>query len=79
MSERRFQMMMMYKGFCFMNGTCELERIKLKLSQLSNNNLLKLSEPMEGLKEWLDAVSTAQIPCVVVSSLDSRIMVEILE
>ncbi|KAI3671004.1 hypothetical protein L1987_87650 [Smallanthus sonchifolius] len=34
---------------------------------------------MVGLKEWLDAVSTARIPCVVVSSLDSRIMIEILE
>lgn len=34
---------------------------------------------MEGLKEWLDAVSTARIPCAVVSSLDRRIMVEILE
>lgn len=39
----------------------------------------QLSEPLEGLKEWLDAVSTARIPCAVVSSLDRRVMVEILE
>ncbi|PWA62903.1 haloacid dehalogenase-like hydrolase (HAD) superfamily protein [Artemisia annua] len=61
------------------NDACELERLKSKLSQLYSNNLLKLSEPMEGLKEWLDAVSTARIPCAVVSSLDRKIMVEILE
>ncbi|CAI9295854.1 unnamed protein product [Lactuca saligna] len=61
------------------NEACELERLKSKLSQLYSNNLLKLSEPLEGLKEWLDAVSTARIPCAVVSSLDRRVMVEILE
>nr|XP_043633241.1 5-amino-6-(5-phospho-D-ribitylamino)uracil phosphatase, chloroplastic isoform X2 [Erigeron canadensis] len=61
------------------NEARELERLKSKLSQLYSNNLLKLSEPMEGLKEWLDAVSTARIPCAVVSSLDRKIMVEVLE
>ncbi|KAI3735042.1 hypothetical protein L6452_14529 [Arctium lappa] len=61
------------------NEACELERLKSKLSQLYSNNLLELSEPTEGLKEWLDAVSTARIPCAVVSSLDRRNMVEILE
>lgn len=40
--------------------------------------LLQLSEPMEGLKEWLSAVSTARIPCAVVSSLDRTNMVEVL-
>ncbi|XP_063936021.1 5-amino-6-(5-phospho-D-ribitylamino)uracil phosphatase, chloroplastic isoform X1 [Daucus carota subsp. sativus] len=40
--------------------------------------LHKLSEPMEGLKEWLSAVSTARIPCAVVSSLDRTNMVEVL-
>lgn len=34
---------------------------------------------MEGLKEWLDAVSTARIPCALVSSLDRRNMVEALD
>jgi hypothetical protein len=34
---------------------------------------------MEGLKEWLDAVSTARIPCAVVSNLDRRNMVQALE
>lgn len=31
------------------------------------------------MKEWLDAVSTARIPCAVVSSFDRRNMVEALE
>ncbi|KAF5752617.1 pseudouridine-5'-monophosphatase-like isoform X2 [Tripterygium wilfordii] len=57
----------------------ELDRLKLRLSQLYHNNLLRLNEPMEGLKGWLDAVSTAHIPCAIVSSLDRRSMVEALE
>ena len=31
------------------------------------------------MEEWLEAVSTARIPCAVVSSLDRRNMVEALE
>ncbi|KAI7738495.1 hypothetical protein M8C21_016457 [Ambrosia artemisiifolia] len=61
------------------NEACELERLKAKLSQLYSNNLLKLAEPMDGLKDWLDAVSTARIPCAVVSSLDRRIMAIVTE
>ncbi|KAF5947772.1 hypothetical protein HYC85_013729 [Camellia sinensis] len=57
----------------------ELDRLKSRLSQLYYENLLKLSEPMDGLEEWLDAVSTARIPCAVVSSLNRRNMVESLE
>lgn len=41
--------------------------------------IFKLEQPMEGLKEWLDAVYTARIPCAIVSSLDRRNMVEALE
>lgn len=39
----------------------------------------QIKEPIEGLKEWLDAVSTARIPCAVVSNLDRRNMVQALE
>ncbi|KAK4718265.1 hypothetical protein R3W88_016603 [Solanum pinnatisectum] len=55
------------------------DRLKTRLSQLYHDKLLKISEPIEGLKEWLDAVSTARIPCAVVSSFDRRNMVEALE
>lgn len=57
----------------------ELDRLKLRLSQLYSDNLLNLTKPMEGLGDWLDAVSTARIPCAVVSSLDRRNMIEALE
>ncbi|XP_068315212.1 5-amino-6-(5-phospho-D-ribitylamino)uracil phosphatase, chloroplastic [Pyrus communis] len=57
----------------------ELDRLALKFSQLYCDNLRRLSQPVEGLKEWLDAVSTARIPCAVVSSLDRRNMTEALE
>ncbi|KAF5467503.1 hypothetical protein F2P56_017323 [Juglans regia] len=56
----------------------EIERLKFRFSQLYYRNLLELKEPIEGLKEWLDAVSTSRIPCAVVSSLDRRYIVEAL-
>ncbi|KAK9124692.1 hypothetical protein Sjap_014294 [Stephania japonica] len=59
-------------------GESELERMKSRLSQLYYENLLKLSTPIEGLKEWLDAVSTARIPCAIVSCLDRKSLVEAL-
>ncbi|ESR49111.1 Haloacid dehalogenase-like hydrolase (HAD) superfamily protein [Citrus sinensis] len=57
----------------------ELDRLKSRLTQLYYDNLLSVTEPMEGLQEWLDAVSSARIPCAVVSGLDRRKMVEALE
>ncbi|RVX03184.1 5-amino-6-(5-phospho-D-ribitylamino)uracil phosphatase, chloroplastic [Vitis vinifera] len=57
----------------------ELDRLKSRLSHLYYDNLLKLRKPVEGLEEWLDAVSTSRIPCAVVSSLDRKNMVEALE
>ncbi|XP_019192511.1 PREDICTED: uncharacterized protein LOC109186813 [Ipomoea nil] len=57
----------------------DLVRLRLRLSQLFCDNLLQLSKPIEGLKEWLDAISTARIPCAVVSNLDRKNMVDALE
>lgn len=57
----------------------ELDRLKSRLSQLYYENLLKFSEPMDGLHQWLDAVYRSHIPCAVVSSLDRINMVEALE
>ncbi|XP_022146861.1 uncharacterized protein LOC111015958 isoform X1 [Momordica charantia] len=57
----------------------ELDRLKLRFSQLYYRGLLSLKTPIDGLKEWLDAVSTARIPCAVVSSLDRKHMLEALE
>uniref|UniRef100_A0A803NBW3 Haloacid dehalogenase-like hydrolase superfamily protein n=1 Tax=Chenopodium quinoa TaxID=63459 RepID=A0A803NBW3_CHEQI len=53
--------------------------LKMRLSHLYYENLLKLDRPLEGVEEWLEAVSTARIPCAIVSNLDRRIMVEALD
>ncbi|KAL9230246.1 hypothetical protein vseg_005624 [Gypsophila vaccaria] len=57
----------------------DVDLLKLRFSQFYHENLLSLDKPLEGLEEWLEAVSTARIPCAVVSSLDRRNMVEALE
>ncbi|KAG8380948.1 hypothetical protein BUALT_Bualt06G0069600 [Buddleja alternifolia] len=57
----------------------DIDRLKSRLSQLYHDNLLELSEPIEGLKDWLDALATSRIPCAVVSSLDRKNMVDALE
>ncbi|XP_026388875.1 5-amino-6-(5-phospho-D-ribitylamino)uracil phosphatase, chloroplastic-like isoform X1 [Papaver somniferum] len=41
--------------------------------------LCGLKAPIEGVKEWLDAVSTARVPCAIVSCLDRRTLVEALK
>ncbi|OAY66811.1 Phosphorylated carbohydrates phosphatase [Ananas comosus] len=56
----------------------ELERLKSRLVELYYENFLKLEAPMDGLKDWLDAVHTAGIPCAVVSSIERRCLVEAL-
>ncbi|KAH6802232.1 Haloacid dehalogenase-like hydrolase superfamily protein [Perilla frutescens var. frutescens] len=57
----------------------DVDRLKSRLSQLYYDNLVKFSEPIEGLKEWLDAVTTSRIPCAVVSSLDRKNMAIVAE
>ncbi|XP_030491577.1 5-amino-6-(5-phospho-D-ribitylamino)uracil phosphatase, chloroplastic [Cannabis sativa] len=57
----------------------EMDRLSLRFSELYYENLLRLDRPIEGLKEWLDAVSTARIPCALVSSLDRKSMVETVD
>ncbi|KAL8539351.1 hypothetical protein ACS0TY_001107 [Phlomoides rotata] len=61
------------------NTEDDVDRLKSRLSQLYYEILIKLSEPIEGLKEWLDALATSRIPCAVVSSLDRKNMVDALE
>ncbi|KAH7667494.1 Sugar-terminal-phosphatase protein [Dioscorea alata] len=67
------------KVLCWQEGESELQQLKSRLSQLYYENLLQLETPMEGLKEWLDALYTASIPCAVVSCLDRRNMLESLQ
>lgn len=69
----------LHKALAGEKNEADQDRLKTRLSHLYQDKLLKISEPIEGLKEWLDAVSTARIPCAVVSSFDRRNMVEALE
>ncbi|MED6112465.1 hypothetical protein PIB30_061965 [Stylosanthes scabra] len=69
----------LHKHFLSDETQNEMERLKLRFSQLYYDNVLKLERPMEGLRDWLEAVHTARIPCAVVSSLDRKIMVEALD
>uniref|UniRef100_A0A0E0HA39 Haloacid dehalogenase-like hydrolase (HAD) superfamily protein n=1 Tax=Oryza nivara TaxID=4536 RepID=A0A0E0HA39_ORYNI len=57
----------------------QMERLKARLIELYYENLFKLDTPVNGLREWLDAVQTAGIPCAVASSLDRRCMIEALD
>ncbi|XP_066362769.1 5-amino-6-(5-phospho-D-ribitylamino)uracil phosphatase, chloroplastic-like [Miscanthus floridulus] len=57
----------------------KMEKLKARLIELYYENLFKLDTPVEGLREWLDAVQTAGIPCAVASSLDRRCMIEALD
>ncbi|GJN35930.1 hypothetical protein PR202_gb24746 [Eleusine coracana subsp. coracana] len=57
-----------------------LDKLKARLIELLYyENLFKLDTPIKGLREWLDAVQTAGIPCAVASSLDRRCVVEALD
>nr|CAD1839883.1 unnamed protein product [Ananas comosus var. bracteatus] len=66
------------KVLCWVGEESELERLKSRLAELYYENFLKLEAPMDGLKDWLDAVHTAGIPCAVVSSIERRCLVEAL-
>ncbi|CAN1240739.1 5-amino-6-(5-phospho-D-ribitylamino)uracil phosphatase, chloroplastic [Linum grandiflorum] len=57
----------------------EMDRLKSRLSQLYLDNLVELRKPIDGLQEWLHAVSRSGIPCVVVSSRDRISTVKSLE
>lgn len=57
----------------------EFETLKSRLLHIYYENLLKIDMPMDGLKEWLDALYTAGVPCALVSCLDRKSMLEPLE
>ncbi|KAM7274811.1 hypothetical protein ACFE04_016677 [Oxalis oulophora] len=69
----------MHKVLHWDKSDTEVDKLNSRLSQLYHNNLLKLTEPVDGLREWLDAVARARIPCAIASSLDLKTMVEALE
>eukprot|EP00249_Psilotum_nudum_P015276 c25237_g1_i1 orf=605-1768(-) len=48
----------------------DLNRMKMRLAGIYYEKLSKLHAPMDGLKEWLNALRTAGVPCAVASCLD---------
>lgn len=57
----------------------EVERLKLRLSEIFYEELSRLQAPMEGLKDWLEALYTAGVPCAITSSLDRQNILAALE
>lgn len=57
----------------------KLNKLMLRLSELYHENLVEHSEPLDGLSDWLDAVTAAHIPCAVVSGLGRNLLVKALE
>jgi beta-phosphoglucomutase-like phosphatase (HAD superfamily) len=41
--------------------------------------LLQVRAPMEGLREWLEALDTAGVPCAVASTLDRLTLLAALQ
>eukprot|EP00850_Spirogloea_muscicola_P001222 SM000004S15092 [mRNA] locus=s4:1253020:1256259:+ [translate_table: standard] len=48
----------------------EAQRLTARLAELYCEEFAKVRAPMEGVKEWLEALSTAGVPCAVASSMD---------
>lgn len=67
------------KVLCWEKSESRFETLKSRLLHIYYENLLKIDMPMNGLKEWLDALYTAGVPCALVSCLDRRSMLEPLE
>lgn len=47
-----------------------VDHFKARLAKIYYEKLSKVRAPREGLKEWLEALATAGVPCAVASSLD---------
>ncbi|KAJ4893326.1 Haloacid dehalogenase-like hydrolase (HAD) superfamily protein [Raphanus sativus] len=85
--ENDIQRLMLYAGadhvlskvLFWENTQSKVDSLKLRLSEIYYDNLLRLTEPKEGLRDWLDAVTNARIPCAVVSNLDRKNMINALE
>lgn len=58
------------KVLCWVEADSQLQQFKERLAEIYYEKLSKIKAPMEGLKEWLEALQTAGVPCAVASSLD---------
>eukprot|EP00897_Mesotaenium_endlicherianum_P007722 jgi/Mesen1/6979/ME000362S06108 len=55
------------------------KRFIKRLAELYCDQLSQIRVPIEGLREWLEAVSTAGVPCAVASSLDRLTLLAALD
>ncbi|KAI5066897.1 hypothetical protein GOP47_0017425 [Adiantum capillus-veneris] len=52
------------------DANSSVDHFKARLAKIYYEKLSKVRAPREGLKEWLEALATAGVPCAVASSLD---------
>ncbi|KAL2613426.1 hypothetical protein R1flu_025118 [Riccia fluitans] len=57
----------------------DIERLTKRLAVLYSEAITRVRTPMEGVKEWLEALDTAGVPCAVASSLDRLTLLAALE
>lgn len=58
------------KVLCWVDAKSSVDHFKARLAKIYYEKLSKVRAPREGLKEWLEALQTAGVPCAVASSLD---------
>lgn len=54
----------------WVDANSSVDHFKARLAKIYYEKLSKVRAPREGLKEWLEALATAGVPCAVASSLD---------
>ncbi|BBN17843.1 hypothetical protein MPTK1_7g17320 [Marchantia polymorpha subsp. ruderalis] len=57
----------------------DIERLTKRLAVIYSEALARVRTPMEGVREWLEALDTAGVPCAVASSLDRLTLLAALE
>eukprot|EP00250_Pteridium_aquilinum_P019371 c24404_g1_i1 orf=165-1085(+) len=54
----------------WVDANSSVDLFKARLAKIYYEKLSKVRAPREGLREWLEALATAGVPCAVASSLD---------
>ncbi|GAX74726.1 hypothetical protein CEUSTIGMA_g2173.t1 [Chlamydomonas eustigma] len=53
--------------------------LSYELSDLYNDQLLEMAEPMPGMRQWIAALSKFNVPCALVSSIDRATVLKVLQ
>lgn len=65
--------------FKWSNNRKDAERLAFELAALTSRELAALSEPVNGVREWLTALTNFNVPCALVSRLDKATVRRALE